>query len=353
MRELLNFSDRPSWRYRLHLAAAIATSGLLMAGILWIYRDALPQMWTKFGNDPVRLLLFVAVLIGSIYAWFAGRQQLRITPGGIELESRLPDLLKTRFSDWSIRTREIVEIRLVARQPHMPMAYRIRIQTKRGKFELGVFSWMVRGGDEPAGPQRPFRSDHLMQQARETALARMMEECGHAVTWPDSPPPASELETTPQGRALIFATIGLMVIATVASLFGSYRYLSSPPWPFIVCVGIIGAGLAIALLARLKMKAAERVLAALLLGAAAGFAGSAAALYINTLGAGPEILYRFDGGVFRAVDSDAPEIWVGSGPVQDGKWRDGDTVMLPAHRGLLGFWQYDRNEAVKRIRKGP
>lgn len=282
----------------------------------------------------------------------------------IELRSGLPAWMgRLLRRDWKVDTTTVHSVTL-SRHPMHRNRMMLSLATDSGQVHtLEPEHWIAQQGPTAESASlrlRPYTVEELTTALTRLPLLRAMTARGINVRVGVSAPaarPATNLWKHP-------AAIGVCGLMAITFLYGlvdgffirAHEYAEAWPWALWIGIGCAMALLAERLLKRDHIPLRERMVLALMTGAACGLAADPGLQRINaaTDPLGPRAyIYRFEqGGVLRPASSDVPMI---RPPAHAPYWQrqtpgSEHTVLL--YRGVLDYWQYacgpplDRSESV-------
>lgn len=322
----------------------------------WTWRDLLQRLQ----NAPSHILAgeplgaMAIILGGPLLGWLAVKSvqlRLRISPQFIECMNRLPAWAKVFQPDWRIertaRTSVTVDLRRAS----------VSAQAAKIRFEglvprtIPLYGWYRLGEgveDQLVGPQRGLVNKKLVEQLPSLSIIRSLKEAGIEPLIDDGPV-VDPLRKSPAGWMLALSSIAAMTYALIAVTNQHDLYANQPPWIFIVATGGLAAYLAWEVVRRTNLGRDEKLMGVVATAAMFGLAAWAAAPRINAMTSNgvQDVTYRYEGkGIFVPERIDAPTLDLSRYVRSLEPWKPGDQVVLHLRKGVLGFWQYDRDLAI-------
>lgn len=322
----------------------------------WTWGDLLHRLQ----NAPAHILAgeplgAVAILLGGpLLGWLAVKSvqlKLCISPQSIECTNRLPVWAKLLQPDWRIErtslTRVAVDLR---RASATAQAAKIRFEGSVPRT-IPLFGWYRLGQDvenQVAGPRRGLMGRKLLEQLPSLEILKALKEAGIEPLIDDGPVP-DPLRKSPAGWMLALTSIAAMTYALIEVSNQHDLYANQPPWIFIAATGGLAAYLAWEVVRRTSLGRDEKLMGVVAAAAMFGLAAWAAAPRINAMTSNgvQDVTYRYVGkGIFVPERNDAPTLDLSRYVRSLKPWKPGDLVVLHLRKGILGFWQYDRDLAI-------
>lgn len=372
MIELVSSPPKLSTRMRVQVGLMVVVTGLIVGTVYLIYTaplpdgtpapgaaDSLARLWSQ---KPLMLLgaSVALMLMPLVIGW--GKCTFRIEPDRLTMTSNLPQPLKNRLTDWSVRRDEIHSIELRAVSGQHAQANGLWLVTATGTKRFGASPWYRL--DQSVESQEPplrlvFRMADVIERARASSLVRALEQSGYAVTMPTDAASVDGFARAKSGRAVAAISISAALLAVAEMALHPPAYLGPPPWPAVIGSGVLAAALTYGVLKNVQsIQAPEKMAAPLVLGACIALLMWAVAPRINAATAvtDTEWVFVYDGGGVFIAQSDGPpplDLFAARGRIAEAGWAPGDTLEVPVVRGALRFWQYDRRTTHSRIENGP
>jgi len=325
------------------------------SGLGW--PDAMASISKKFSEQPLQVslnaLLLLALLLNAVFMLLAQkREQLTLSPAGIEYRSPLPGWLQFLWPSWALQWSDIHTATLSRSSfANNPQAVRLTLVSPTQTRRLVPFMWVNPDDYKTVSPLKEWREAVRQGSAyiNNSLIIRYIDENVRALAIDRQEIGGNQpfaLDKHPRTRAIVVAFFVMGLYALFDGLFiGKEVYVEAPFYAFYVISGIVGAGIAMLWQQRGNVPRVESAVLAILLGISIGLAEIPGLLRLNALTDTSGIQsYDYElvsHGTFRSTRPGLPDIHFIKYPDYWAQFQVGQQQVFNLRKGGLDFWQLD------------